>query len=792
MRNQQTMIMVFVILALCLVTGASSMAAEEKGTAGTVSVNSIEVAGNKTFSDLRLKLRMKLWSSSLMPGVKLQVNRKWVKRDLKNLVEFYRKKRFADVVVKSRIVDLKEPGRSESHEEKKVLHIDISEGLRYDLVFTGNTFFSEKELAEEVNLFEKGNAGDVSLRRGRVNIEKRYRKSGFKEAAARFEKEKITKEGGDSWKVTYTIDQGKRMVVKSLRIQGNEKIDTKTIKAAMLTRKKQLFGDSGFSRSTLEKDLNAVELVYLGRGYLNARIEEEISVQPDPDIDAHEYPVEEVSITVSIREGEQTLVAGARVTGLGDVVPEKKVLESVALKPGEPFREYMVKSDANAIAAVVSEKGYPHVTVKESFQLNEDKTRAQVSWKVSKGPFTRVGSIDFSGNSRLKEKLIKKKLKIEPGSVFSLKELFAAEKRIRTIGAVASVRIKAPELKGKNSPVDLVVAVEEKKPYFVEAAAGYDTEINAYLKAKTGDNNFLGRDIQAWIGGEVSSIGYRTETGVQNPFFMDRNLLVKATLFAEKEEALNQDFGTESWGASLGFSRPFFERFTAGLNFKYENRSRFGGDAGGTASANDEDQFRPRDLLVTSSSLVYDGRDSAIHPTKGIFSSAAIDLYTGFSLDLDRFLKYRLDIRKYYSPFQRITFAFLSRMGYIDPLGSSGTVAEDQLFFLGGISDVRGFKENMLMYDGDGDPAGGLSSVAASMEARIDLAAGFELTLFVDTGKLDDTLAGTLSDGFRTSVGTGLRYMTPIGPVGLLYGRKIDPRDGESSGRFHFAIGYTF
>ncbi|HKK91481.1 MAG TPA: BamA/TamA family outer membrane protein, partial [Desulfobacteraceae bacterium] len=159
---------------------------------------------------------------------------------------------------------------------------------------------------------------------------------------------------------------------------------------------------------------------------------------------------------------------------------------------------------------------------------------------------------------------------------------------------------------------------------------------------------------------------------------------------------------------------------------------------------------------------------------------------------LDRFLKYRLDIRKYYSPFQRITFAFLSRMGYIDPIGSSETVAEDHLFFLGGISDVRGFKENMLMYDADGDTSGGLSSVAASMEARIDLAAGFELTLFVDTGRIDDTLSNTLADGFRTSVGTGLRYMTPIGPVGLLYGRKIDPRDGESSGRFHFAIGYTF
>ncbi len=132
------------------------------------------------------------------------------------------------------------------------------------------------------------------------------------------------------------------------------------------------------------------------------------------------------------------------------------------------------------------------------------------------------------------------------------------------------------------------------------------------------------------------------------------------------------------------------------------------------------------------------------------------------------------------------------RVGYIQPLGAANSVAEDQLFFLGGISDVRGFEENMLRVDSDDDALGGRTSLSASLEARIDLPANFELAFFLDTGKIDETDQVDALDDFRYAVGTGLRYNTPIGPIGLLYGHKLNPEDGESSGQIHFSIGYTF
>lgn len=130
--------------------------------------------------------------------------------------------------------------------------------------------------------------------------------------------------------------------------------------------------------------------------------------------------------------------------------------------------------------------------------------------------------------------------------------------------------------------------------------------------------------------------------------------------------------------------------------------------------------------------------------------------------------------------------------GYLEPFGSATSVPDDQLFYSGGAFTVRGYDENRLYYDSAGNGLGGRVSLMGSVEARIDLGRNFELDLFFDGGHLGQLREETDLPSFRSSAGLGLRYITPVGPIGILYGFKLDPRDGESMGRFHFAVGYTF
>jgi outer membrane protein insertion porin family len=263
-------------------------------------------------------------------------------------------------------------------------------------------------------------------------------------------------------------------------------------------------------------------------------------------------------------------------------------------------------------------------------------------------------------------------------------------------------------------------------------------------------------------------------------------------IFTEDKEEFNKDFGTRTYGASQDFSKSFMDqKILASLGFVYEYREQYLSQDRALEDFEKED-YVPRNILVVSPGLIYRTTDSYVRPRKGVFSSVNMDISKGIENDLDDFIKYRLAARYYYTLFEPLTLAVRGRYGLIQPYGGNTHVPEDQLFYLGGTSTVRGFDENMLRIDADGQAAGGRQMMLGAIEARYDLGMNLELTLFYDIGTVIETQNMDVSTSFRDSVGIGLRYMTPIGPIGFLYGHKLDPYPTESPGSFHFSMGYTF
>ncbi len=241
------------------------------------------------------------------------------------------------------------------------------------------------------------------------------------------------------------------------------------------------------------------------------------------------------------------------------------------------------------------------------------------------------------------------------------------------------------------------------------------------------------------------------------------------------------------------FHRRWFERITTDLGLRYELREQFLRDDDDTGEpVLSPEELVPRSILVTTPTIRYDSRDSFIRPRKGVFSSFSMDVSAGLRNSLDNFLRYRVDTRWFVTPFESLTLAFAGRGGFIQAYGEAGDIPDDQLFFLGGTLDVRGFSENMLHTDVTGDALGGRAALSASVEGRYDLGYNVELACFYDTGTVRDSVGEIRLGTFRSSIGLGLRYITPIGPIGILYGHKLDRKEGEDAGRFHFSIGYTF
>ncbi len=738
-------------------------------------IDRIDINGNQAYSDATVMIKMKVWRDKLFPGSAGRFIESDLKQDIKNLVQLYRDKGYFDVKISHTVSKDPESGNV-------IVTLTIAEGLRYEIDFSGNEEFRDPVLRKELVFFSEGNINNRGLKKSIKKIKEIYRKAGYLEATVATDDRRSTYHTEQVRLIRFIIDEGPRSIVKSIQITGNHSIKEERILKQMLTRVAGVRDKGLYEPKVLQEDLFAIKSLYLKEGYMNTEVKEDVSLSEDK---------QDVAIIITIDEGVRTIVSELRIKGLS-TVEEGTALKAITLKQGEPFRKYIMKGDENAISALVAEQGYPHVTVKGEALISPDEFKARVVYHVTEGPYVEMGNVYYTGNFRTRESILRNELELETGSPFSLVRMLEGQRNVRNMNIFQSVRFKTMGLKEEEARVNLLVEVEEKKPYFIQAGGGYESERGFFAHTKAGDQNLFGTNKNIWIGGEISQIGYRMDTGLNEPRLLGSHTSATAALFTERREEFNQDFGTQVYGGSLAFSRKFYKSITTGLGLRYESREQFLRDGAESTPQADEDEFAPRSILVTTPSIRYDNRNSFIRPQTGSVSAFSVDVSKGIQNSLDDFLRYRLDVRYFFTPFKRVTFALLGRGGYIQTYGSAGKVPDDQLFFLGGTMDVRGFSENMLRFDESGNPLGGRAALSGSVEVRIDLGSNFELPCFFDTGAVEDSFGAISPDSFRSSAGTGLRYVTPIGPISILYGIKLDPREGESRDRLHFSIGYTF
>ena len=745
----------------------------EKGAAYVLS--EVKITGNRHISDLVLMGLMGTWHR---PGLWFGTGR-FVEADLKvdvqKITAHYRAQGYADVQV-GYTVD-RDPDR-----RRAKARITIDEGPLYEVSFIGNHFFSDATLRRALEIFQDGNRGNMRLRRGILNIRRRYLAAGYADVRVG-RSESPSQEAAEGRKIVrIEIEEGVRRIVERVDIHGNSRVAAEEIRGQMLTRPAGFLTKGVYVASVLQEDIAAIKALYQKYGFLKTEVSDNVSLD---DV------THKVVISLTVDEGPQTLVGRVTIAGSSPVANDR-LLAAAQLKSGTPFQPYRVADDENAMAAQIAALGYPHVLVRAEVSYSEDQSRADMVFHVDAGPYVELGEVFWAGNFLTRQSVLNRQIDIKEGAPFSLAAVLEAQRRLRNLDLFQSVQVRTIGLKEKASKVHLLVTMVEKPAHYFELGGGYATDKGFYGRTKLGDYNFLGTGKQVRLAGEQSQVGYRYEVGATDPRLLGSDVSADLGLFIENQEKFNQDFGYDSLGGKLTLSRPWGPRLTTAVGLSYERRQQYLREQDASSVAVDPQTLEPRAIVVASPAIRWDTRDSFIQPHKGGLSSLAVDISRGLESSLDNFVKYKLDLRGYHSPYDRLTLAGRAFAGYIQPYGVDGQIPEDQLFFLGGTNDVRGFAENMLRFNSDNDPVGGRLALAGSVEARYILTGNWELTIFVDAGSVQKAPDNQGDDSWRWSTGLGLRYITPIGPVGLLYGHKLNPRPGESSGQFHVSIGYTF
>ncbi len=735
----------------------------------------ITITGNTAFSDIRLKMRMKSYQLPLFFWSRgertIQTD---LEADIKNLVAYYRKKGFAEAAITY---------DTQTNTDKKTTRvvIEVEEGPLYRVSFSGNKEFMDYTLKKDITIWTKGNRNDFGLKRSIKNITDRYRKAGYRDCEVHFTSDTELKDEKPVRHIQIHINENTRYIVRSSTVNGTDLQDAQDLKPLLNTREKGFLYDGPFARNMVSEDTQILENYYESRGFAQTQVSADIAWEK---ADKKDNVFGDVVFEVT--EGYRRQVTEVRLSGLPDRF-FSDILQILKTREKEPFIPSQVNEDRLAILSFLAEKGYIYADVQT--RIVPDGKDYKVAFQVDPDNRATVGGVWVFGNFDTRDSVILRHNTLEPGDPVSLNSFVSLQKEIRNIQCIERADFKALGLRENLDQVFFLAEVEEKKPYFLETSIGYDTAKDAYIGVSAGNRNLLGTNRKLYLDARFSGIGYDTILGITDFDFLSQHIYSDFNVYASEEEQKNQNFGSRKYGSSVSFEKQLTPHLKVGTAFNLESREQYA--TGATAGVN-PDVYEPRGIISATPFFTWSSVDSYAKPTSGFYFNASAGYNRDILEDLDNFVKYQINAKYYIQPFSRLVLAFQAMYGTIQSFSDDLDLPDDQLFFLGGISDVRGFDENELAVDAFGDPVGGKTQIAASMEARIDIGNNFELPLFVDAGSLRDTTKSGSDEEFKFTVGSGLRYMTPVGPVGLLYGYRLNPETGEDSGKIHFSIGYTF
>ena len=676
--------------------------------------------------------------------------------------------------------------------------------------YKGNSELDDDELAEltKMKVFEIIDYGKIT--RGVSDIQKAYEEKGYYLARISYQVKK-TKTG--EVKVLFKIKENDQVLVKRISFIGNKNVTSSDIKGYMLTREGGFFsslsGSGTYKQDAFEQDIQLISLLYFNKGYVQAKVSRpEVTVTPDK---------KGIYISIRISEGKQFNTG--EVSFSGDLLfPVEELARITSLEESKIFIYEKVQKDIKAFTAKYGDLGYAYTNVIPKTFVREKERRVDIIYEFDKGKKVYFGTINIVGNTRTRDKVIRRELRVREGELYNETRKRESMDNVRRLGFFESVEFNIKTPKGREDLMDIDIVIKERNTGSFQLGAGYSSFSGVIFNAQLNQNNFLGRGQNVGLQIDYSELQKRYRLSFTEPYFNDslwttgfdiyRNESNIPGLFLEKVE-----------GAALRMGHPIYSRYFYGfLRYKLDNTEIFM-----RPGENARDVFKPETANGISSSITasveYDKRNDRFTPSRGIHTSLSYEL-AGLGGDLS-YNKGDAFFRWYYNIFWNLVLRTNFSYGFVT--APKGQVPFTKKYRLGGPYNMRGFdfadigtkqfsNERFLYLTCDPkfpgniqclDPetarkrasivAGGSQQALAMIELEFPLVkeAGIRGVFFYDVGTAENNLA---QNPFRRDIGFGVRWFSPMGPLRFEWGFPLDRRADlyEEASEFHFAIGAPF
>ena len=599
--------------------------------------------------------------------------------------------------------------------------------------------------------------------------------------------------------VVFEVNEGETTLVSRIAIVGNHAYSESRLREVINSREQafyRIFSSSDeYDPEKINFDKELLRRFYLKNGYADFEVKD-ATAELTPDRRAF-------FVTFTINEGEKYRVGTVRVESKLPRVTGEELRPLVPIEPGDTYDGDQVEKTSQALQDTVQTRGFAFVDVKPEIARDRAKKTVDLVFQVGEGPRVYIERLDIVGNTRTKDKVIRREFRLAEGDAFNVATVRRSRQRLQDLGYFNNATV-TPSPGSAPDKAIITAVVDEKATGELTLGGGYSTDSGALLQTGLRERNLVGTGIDANVSGVLAQTRSQVNLGVTDPYFLDRNLVAGADAFLVRNN--NQDIAAYSerrTGGDLRIGYEFNDHLRQAWTYTLVDRNVYNVQPG--ASIYITNQKGASLLSQLGQTLSLDYRDSRTDPRSGFILRLGTD-FAGIG-GTTRYVRTKID-GTYFVPLERFTgdpewnIAISAGAGYLAQLGRQEKIIDR--FFLGG-DNLRGFQSGGAGPHAQGtntvDSIGGRLIYTQSTELRFPLPISPDLGLtgrtFVDIGSLSDVtkLPGvTTTDNPtpRVGAGFGVAWKTPFGLINIDLAEAVVKRKYDQTQLFRFGFGTRF
>jgi outer membrane protein insertion porin family len=668
-----------------------------------------------------------------------------------------------------------------------------------DVKFEGNKELSQDKLREAVEIRTNAVFSGKELAKSIKKVKKLYADEGFYLAEVDGVAEKRS---AGEMRVVFKIVEGKKIRIKDIRFEGNRAFTARKLRGVMETSEDWflawLTGAGIYKEEVLKNDAGLIADLYFNNGYVNVKVgEPKVSIMENR---------EGLVVDIGITEGDQYRTGAMDFKG--DMLEsQEKLAQKLTMKTGDIFSRSALRTEVFALTDLYADKGYAFANVNPLTKVNNDSKTVDLTFDMEKGEQVTIDRITVNGNTKTRDKVIRRELKLAESELYSSTALRKSRQNLMNLGFFEEANISSA--KGSaHDKLNLNVEVKEKPTGTFSIGGGYSSLDGFVGQGSVQQANFLGLGLKANAAASIGGKSQNYNVGVTDPYFLDTRWTLGFDVYRSERDYL--DYTRRATGGDIKAGYPLSDTVNTFWVYKFEEKKIFNESQALKDSVQKKLILQPELSSTTSSitaSINRNTTDYRLDPTTGMMNSLSAE-FAGLG-GSNRFARYIGNTTVFFPVIWNTVFSLRGELGYIQSIGKE--IPIDEKFYLGGINTIRGYAGRTVSpfrttpavpSDLSGHATapsnlflGGEAEAVFNAEYQFPLIkeAGLKGLLFFDAGNSYES-PGKMFSSLLASYGFGFRWFSPIGPLRLEYGIPLNPRTGvdKTGGRLEFSIGNFF